>query len=256
MTVLIETIEEWKRVRDSLREKTVGFVPTMGNLHAGHMSLVSRSLSENDCTVLSSYVNPTQFNNNDDFEKYPRTNLEDIALCEQASVDYFLTPSYEEMYTDNYQYQVVEKKLSAIMEGEYRPEHFDGVLTIVLKLLLLVKPNRIYFGKKDYQQLQLVQGMVDAFFIDTDVVACETVRSDNGLALSSRNRRLSKDQMAIAHYIHEYLSSKTSCDDISEALQLKGFEVEYIKEYQGRRFAAVRLGDVRLIDNVEIQEEC
>ncbi len=250
---LIQSIDSWRAIRRSLNNKTVGFVPTMGNLHEGHISLVRRSVDENDITVLSCFVNPTQFNNTNDFENYPHTVQEDMDLCGAAGVDYFFSPEYDSMYPDDYRYKVTEKEISGMMEGEHRPGHFDGMLTIVLKLLLLMKADNAYFGEKDYQQLQLVEGMANAFFLDTRIVPCATIRNEFNLALSSRNGRLTEDQMALSRYFPEYLHSNHSCDDIVVALTEKGFEVEYIEEHKGRRFGAVRLGDVRLIDNVEVE---
>ena len=224
MTKLIKDIKQWRELRTSLDNSSViGFVPTMGNLHEGHISLVERSVGENDITVLSCFVNPTQFNNHNDFEKYPRTLKTDMALCKKAGVDYLFAPDDDAMYPDHYRYQVIEKELSRLMEGKYRPGHFDGMLTIVLKLLLLIKPDNVYFGEKDFQQLQLVHGLVEAFFIDTNIIPCATVRNCFGLALSSRNRRLSENQMQTSRYFPKYLHSDLPCEQIIEALKAKGF---------------------------------
>jgi len=250
MTKLIKTIEEWKKIRKTLDNKTLGFVPTMGNLHEGHVSLLRRSILENTCTVMSCFVNPTQFNNANDLEHYPRTLTEDLEIADQAGVDYCFSPEYSALYPDDYQYSVTEKTISRHLDGEHRPGHFDGVMTVVLKLLQLMQADFAYFGEKDYQQLQLVKGMVDAFFVNTKIVGCPTIRNAFDLPLSSRNGRLTKAQLKTARYFPEYFHSNQSCGEITRALQEKGFEVEYVKEHQGRRFAAVRLGDVRLIDNV------
>ena len=252
MTTLIQDIKKWRALRAAFGNKSVGCVPTMGNLHEGHLSLIRRSVNENDITVLSCFVNPTQFNDDNDFKKYPRTLAEDIALCKTAGVDYLFAPKYDAMYPDHYRYQMTEKELSCLMEGKYRPGHFDGVLTVVLKLLLLIKPDNAYFGEKDFQQLRLIHGLVEAFFIDTNIVFCATVRDTFGLALSSRNRRLSVEQMNQSRYFPKYLHSDLSCEQIIDALTAKGFAVDYVEEHDGRRYAAVHLGDVRLIDNVEI----
>lgn len=252
MTQLIENITQWRELRKSFADKTLGFVPTMGNLHEGHMSLVKRSTDENDLTVLSCFVNPTQFNNAGDLKSYPRTFENDMALCESAGVDYFFFPEYKAMYPDDYRYKVSENEISAVLEGEHRPGHFDGVLTVVLKLLLLMKADRAYFGEKDYQQLKLVEGMANAFFLDTEIVACPTMRNEFGLALSSRNGRLTEDQFALSKFFPEFLHSNRSCEEVAKALNEKGFKVEYIEEHQGRRLGAAWLGDVRLIDNIEV----
>jgi len=252
MIELVQSIDRWRDIRKSLGDKTLGFVPTMGNLHEGHLSLVRRSIEENAITVLSCFVNSTQFDRANDFERYPRTVQNDLKLCDTAGVDYFFLPKYENLYPDDYRYQIVEKEISHRMEGKHRPGHFDGVLTVVLKLLLIMKPNNVYFGEKDYQQVQLIQGMADAFFLDTNIVPCAVERNEFNLALSSRNGRLTEEQMLRSRYFPEHLHSHRSCDEIIAALTEKGFEVEYVEEHQGRRFGAVRLGEVRLIDNVEI----
>ncbi len=250
--MLLKTIEEWKKVQKEHNHKTVGFVPTMGNLHAGHVSLLRRSVAENDITVMSCYINPTQFNNQDDFDHYPKTLADDACIAKDAGVDYVFVPNDCEMYPDHYRFRVCENKVSQHLEGKHRPGHFEGMMTVVLKLLLLIRADRAYFGEKDYQQLQLVRDMVDAFFIDTTIVACPTVRNKFALPLSSRNRRLTDSQMRIAEHFPALFHSDSSCEEITAALREKGFIVEYVEEFEGRRFAAVRLDDVRLIDNLEI----
>lgn len=251
MTRLIESVAEWQALRATLQGE-VGFVPTMGNLHIGHLSLLQRSRQENDISLLSIYVNPAQFNNANDYVHYPRTLDKDLDLAKQAQVDYALAPSYADMYPDDYTYQVSEVDMSQTLEGVYRPGHFTGMLTIVLKLLLLARARRAYFGEKDYQQLQLVRGLVRAFFLGTDIVACSTVRNETGLPLSSRNNRLTPEQYQLAQYFPAVLHSSLSCEDIKNKLLAHGFEVEYVEEQGGRRFAAVKIGDVRLIDNIEL----
>ncbi len=251
MTKVIESIAEWRRVRQQilLEDRSVGFVPTMGNLHAGHQSLLKRSKQENATSVLSIFVNRTQFDDENDFAKYPRTFFEDYALAEAMGIDYILLPKYEELYPDSYRYRVTELMLSQGMEGQHRAGHFDGVLTIVMKLLLLVKPAQVYLGEKDYQQLQLVTEMAKAFFLDTKVIACPTIRDVNGLALSSRNNRLTVEQYQLAIRFPKLLSSQKTAAEIRQGLEQLGFMVDYVEEFQGRRYGAVRIGDVRLIDN-------
>ena len=161
-------------------------------------------------------------------------------------------PEYKDIYPDNYEYKVIESNFSKILCGKFRPGHFDGVLTVVLKLLNLVKPNRAYFGEKDYQQLKLIEGMVKAFFIDTKIVSLPTVRTKDGLALSSRNIRLSEEQKIKAIEFPKSLASSLSNEKIKSHLRKKGFKVEYIEQIDNRRFGAVYLGNVRLIDNVKI----
>lgn len=254
MTTIIRSVKEWQQIRNqnSFHSKTVGFVPTMGNLHQGHQSLLKRSVNENQITVLSIFVNPTQFNNPDDLAKYPRTFAADVAIATHEKVDFILAPEYSDLYPDHYKYQVRETEFSQELCGKNRPGHFDGVLTIVLKLFNLVRPTKAYFGEKDFQQLQLIKNMVSAFFLDIDVVACPTMRDAHGLALSSRNNRLTPEQYQHALNFPKLLSAKKSCAEIKQELIHLGFKVDYIEEHQNRRFGAIHVGEVRLIDNIEI----
>ncbi len=249
---IVKRLSSWKAVQKSLGDKTLGFVPTMGNLHEGHLSLLQRSVSENDVTVMSCFVNPTQFNTANDFAQYPKTLKEDVAIAEKAGVDYFFMPEYDSLYPDDYRYSISEKEMSRHLEGAHRSGHFEGMMTVVLKLLVLMKADRAYFGEKDFQQLQLIKGLAEAFFIETEIVSCPTIRNDFDLPLSSRNNRLTPEQFETSRYFPEHFHSKKSCNEIINALTEKGFEVEYIEERYGRRFAAVRLGEVRLIDNIEV----
>src|ERR1700722_15609352 len=160
MTKIIQTPQEWKTIRSTLNNTSIGFVPTMGNLHAGHESLLMRAKSENTTTVLSLFTNPTQFDDPNDFNCYPKTLDKDIATAKKLDIDWVFIPITEDLYPDNYRYRVMETELSQLFCGKYRPGHFIGVLTIVLKLLLLINPTYAYFGEKDFQQLQLIKGMV------------------------------------------------------------------------------------------------
>lgn len=252
MTKIIQTCSEWQALRSNLGED-VGFVPTMGNLHEGHLSLLERSRQETAVSVLSIFVNPTQFNHANDYVHYPRTLTQDLAWAQKAGVDYIFAPSYQDLYPDNYAYQVNEVEQSEVLEGAFRPGHFTGMLTVVLKLLLLVRARRAYFGEKDYQQVTLVRGMVNAFFITTEIVICPTIRNKFGLPHSSRNRRLTREQELRVRAFPAIFHSAISCEEIKKQLQEKGFVVDYVEEYDGRRFAAVRLGEVRLIDNVQVK---
>lgn len=249
MTQLIQSIAEWRALRPTLSDE-LGLVTTMGNLHEGHLSLLQRSRAENAISVMSIFVNPTQFNNANDYVHYPRTMEQDLEWAKKARVDYVLAPRYADIYPDDYAYQVQEVETSEHLEGAARPGHFTGMLTIVLKLLLLARAKRVYFGEKDHQQLHLVRGMAQAFFLETEVVGCPTVRNESGLPLSSRNNRLTAEQYQLAQHFPAIFHTALSCEEIKNKLQEKGFEVEYVEEYHGRRFAAVRLGEVRLIDNV------
>lgn len=254
MTKIITETKKFIRLRKGkfFIGKKVGFVPTMGALHEGHLSLIKKSIQQNDITVVSIYVNPTQFNNVDDFKKYPNTFVNDLKLLKQLKVDFLFYPGYSEIYPDNYKYKVIETEFSKLLCGKYRPGHFDGVLTVVLKLLNIVKPHRAYFGEKDFQQLKLIEGMTKAFFIDTKIISHPTVRTEDGLALSSRNLRLTDEQRKLAPVFPAMLSSGKSLSRIKSALTKKGFKVEYVEKINDRIFGAVYLGEVRLIDNVKI----
>src|SRR6185436_12119518 len=192
MTKPFTDLQAWREERRTQCRagRSLGFVPTMGALHEGHLSLVQRSRSENDGTLVSIFVNPTQFDDRVDYEKYPRRVDDDMQMLRAAGADYVLLPTQADLYPDAFRYRVSEVDHSRTLEGAHRPGHFDAVLTVVLKLLQLARAERAYFGEKDWQQLQLVRGMADAFFLPTLIVPVGTVRELDGLALSSRNRRL------------------------------------------------------------------
>jgi pantoate--beta-alanine ligase len=252
MIHVIKTPQEMQHWALQQQGKTIGFVPTMGALHDGHSSLIHRACKENDLTVLSIFVNPTQFNNKIDLEKYPRTWEEDLEVARRAGVDVVFAPQFEQMYPDSYRYKISENEFSLDLCGRDRPGHFDGVLSIVMKLFQLVRPTRSYFGEKDFQQLQLIQGLVKAFFLTTEIVAVPTLRETDGLAMSSRNVRLSKAERALAPKIYQAISESSSADQARSRLTEQGFEVDYVKDFNGRRYVAAKLGEVRLIDNVSI----
>jgi pantoate--beta-alanine ligase len=251
----IDRLNDWRDVRRGLEGRTLGFVPTMGALHDGHASLIARSVQENDVTVVSVFVNPTQFDQQNDLDGYPRTLEADRHLAESLGADYLLCPLGREIYPDDYAYRVAESTLSTELEGAHREGHFDGVLTVVLKLLNLTQARRAYFGEKDFQQLELVRGMALAFFLDVEIVGCPTVREADGLALSSRNRHLTSDERARARVFPQLLRSVERCEDAVRELEEQGFGVDYVEESRGRRLGAVHLGNVRLIDNVPIAQE-
>lgn len=256
----------------------VGMVPTMGALHQGHASLVERSISENALTVVSIFVNPTQFNNQEDLLKYPKTLEKDSSLLKSISKDIIIfAPSVSEMYSDNvaskkYDFQGLDK----VMEGAFRKGHFDGVGTIVESLLLTVAPDKAYFGEKDFQQLQIIKKLVDLQNIPVEIIGCPISREPNGLAMSSRNERLSKPVRKEAGFIYEILKNiSTKFPDhsapsiiewateqfhlhpnlrleylqISEAETLKPIENKK-KNKKYRAFIAVFADGVRLIDNI------
>lgn len=246
---IITDLKEWQDIRKRFHATSIGFVPTMGNLHAGHLSLCERARQENKMTVVSIFVNPTQFNETRDYVSYPRTIVADSKLL---NVDYLLVPDESAIYPDNYQIQVIETALSLELEGWYRPGHFTGMLTIVLKLLNLVQASNAYFGEKDYQQLLLIKKMAQALFHPTKIIACATVRDHDGLALSSRNSRLNPAQREKAKLFPQLLHSPLSVEEIIKSLCSHGFKVDYIAEKWQRRLGAVWLDNVRLIDNVRV----
>ena len=253
MIEIVRTVEACKNCCRELGKDglSLGFVPTMGALHRGHLSLIERARSENDRVVVSIFVNPTQYDDPKDLENYPRTLEADLGAAEAAGADLAFCPDDDEIYFDNYRFRVTETRDSRELEGAHREGHFDGVLTVVLKLFEIVRPDRAYFGEKDWQQYQLVRGMAEALFLDTEVVPCPIVRERDGLAMSSRNVHLARDQRELAPTFHRVLASGRSPQEMRHELEAAGFEVDYVERRGGRVLGAVRLGKVRLIDNVE-----
>jgi len=256
---VVKDAMEWKALCADLRKRgKLGFVPTMGALHEGHESLVARSASECASTAASVFVNPTQFNDPKDLTAYPRTFEADVELLGRAGADAVFFPEPATIYPRGYKYKVIETDLSLKYCGAHRPGHFDGVLTVVMKLLMLTKPDRAYFGEKDYQQYLLIRGMAEDFFMDAEILPCPIVREKSGLAMRSRNVRLSAAGKHRAALIHEALASLPEADAARAALADKGFEVEYVEDlvdpFTGkvRRLAAAWLEGVRLIDNVDV----
>lgn len=249
--LVLKSIAEYDAFRKSI-SGSVGFVPTMGALHAGHASLLKQSATENDATVLSIFVNPTQFNDPKDLEKYPRTFDADFAIAQDCGVAAIFYPDYKEMYPDNYRYVVTENSFSKILCGASRPGHFDGVLSVVMKLLNITKPTRAYFGEKDFQQLRLIEDMVKAFFMPLEIRRGKTLRETSGLAMSSRNTRLSAEGLSKAALIYKTIITAKSANDAKNVLNESGFQVDYLEDIDGRRFVAAFLEGVRLIDNVTI----
>jgi pantoate--beta-alanine ligase len=254
---VIERLQSPREASTRFRElatagKTIGFVPTMGALHDGHLSLIRRARQENEIVAISIFVNPTQYDDPDDLVNYPRPLEQDLAEAETAGADIAFLPEYNELYPDDYRYRVTEIELSRELEGVHRAGHFDGVLTVVMKLFGIVQPDRAYFGEKDWQQLQLVRDMVAAFFLDLEIVPCPVVREPDGLAMSSRNARLDPAERAIAPEFYRVLTSGQDEYSMKQALKNAGFEVDYVERRGDRILGAVRLGKVRLIDNVKI----
>jgi pantoate--beta-alanine ligase len=251
---IFETPSAWRverrtRIRTDM---TLGFVPTMGALHEGHLSLVRRSRAENALTLVSIFINPTQFNDASDLARYPRTLESDLSVLRSEGTNFVLLPREHDLYPDGYRYRVTEGEVATTLEGAHRPGHFDGVLTVVLKLFQIASADRAYFWEKDWQQLTLVRGLVDAFFLPTAIVACPTVRELDGLALSSRNQHLSPVDRQRAASFYRVLSSAPSAEAASCELRNLGFDVDYVEDQDGRRLGAIRIGDIRLIDNVPV----
>lgn len=224
--------------------KSVGLVPTMGALHDGHASLVKRSVKDNDVTVVSVFVNPTQFNDKNDLKNYPRTLDSDCALLESCGADYVFAPSVEEMYPTPDTRQFEFPPVSTVMEGKHRPGHFNGVCQVVSRLFYITRPDRAYFGEKDWQQIAVVKAMVRSLQLDVEIVECEIVRESDGLAMSSRNTLLADNERAIAPRIYATLKesikyakthSLTETHDyvVSTINSVDGLDVEYFSIVDG-----------------------
>lgn len=246
------TVPEWLDRRKDIRSNSIGFVPTMGALHNGHASLVERCRVENEIVVVSIFVNPLQFNDPKDLERYPRTLDRDLALLESLGVDEVLAPSAADLYPHSCRFFVEEQDLTSIMEGRHRPGFFRGVMTVVLKLLNLVRADRAYFGEKDFQQLKVITEMAEDFFIPTEIIPCPTKRERSGLAQSSRNALLSAAGREKAALLFTALTAGVDPSDSRAVLEAQGFVVDYVEEHWGRRFAAASIEGVRLIDNIEL----
>ena len=229
---------------DRKQGKEIGLVPTMGALHEGHASLVRRSVKENDITVVSVFVNPTQFNDKNDLKNYPRTLEADCRLLDACGADYVLAPSVEEMYPTPDQRQFEYPPVSTVMEGAHRPGHFNGVCQVVSRLFYIVKPLRAYFGEKDWQQIAVIKAMVRHLGISVQIVECDIVRDADGLAMSSRNTLLSKDERAIAPNIYKALKAsvdyakthtvqETHDKVVSDINSIDGLDVEYFSIVDG-----------------------
>jgi len=255
--------------------KSIGFVPTMGALHDGHLSLVKAAKHDNEIVVVSIFVNPIQFNNADDLEKYPRTIEADSTLLE-GFCDVIFYPSVEEMYPEKVTKKYQFGPLAEVLEGEFRPGHFNGVAVVVKKLFDIVQADRAYFGKKDFQQLAIIRRLVEIENIAIEIIACNTRREDDGLAMSSRNTRLSEEEKKLAPEIFETLNKTREDKAAKDPKELerqalvklnKHFKPEYFRIVDGHSLqeiyhwsdsdypvalVAAVLGEVRLIDNLEL----
>ena len=251
---VIQKIVELQNELFSYRKnnKTIGLVPTMGALHAGHASLVKQSVKENDVTVVSVFLNPTQFNDKGDLERYPRTLEADCQLLEACGADYVFAPTVEEIYPkpDNRQFEFSPQ--STVMEGAKRPGHFNGVCQVVSRLFYIVRPDRAYFGEKDWQQIAVIKRLVDFISMKDSItiVECPIVREQDGLAMSSRNMLLTADERAIAPKIYEALRksvdysqshsvAETQEKVVNEINAVDGLEVEYFEIVDGNTLLKV-----------------
>jgi len=260
--------------------RSIGFVPTMGALHQGHISLLMRSRMENDITVCSIFVNPTQFNNPADLKKYPRSLTQDAKLLMECGCDILFAPDVPEIYPEGESHEVDVDFgiLDKVMEGKFRPGHFRGVAMVVNRLFTIVNPTRAYFGKKDFQQLAVILHMVNALKLPVKIIACETVREADGLAMSSRNMRLTIAERNLAPVIYQVLLKMRERSGKIPVRELKEWAIKKIHEHPGLRveyleicdkaslfpmgnwfqrkrsmaLIAVFLGDIRLIDNIEL----
>lgn len=251
--IITNSVENFQLVRSSFGgEKKIGFVPTMGTLHSGHISLIKKAQAENDLVIVSIFVNPTQFNNHHDFQTYPNNLEQDIKILESLEVDILFNPNQKDIYPDGDSLKILPNiEIANILEGKARPGHFSGMLTVVLKLLQITRPNNLYLGEKDYQQLALIRQLVKNFFIDTKVIGCPTVRENFGLPLSSRNKNLSASDIEITKEIYSILKQDdfSNLEDLSKKIEATGAKPEYIKEIDKRIFLVFYVSKVRLIDN-------
>ena len=276
--IVIESISEIKDKVISLKKegKSIGFIPTMGALHQGHLSLVEKAREENDIIVCSIYVNPTQFNNIEDYNKYPSTVEQDISLLKTVHCDILFLPKTKDIYKQksltSFQFGSIEN----VMEGKHRPGHFNGVALIVSKLFNIISPDAAYFGQKDHQQLAIIKQLVTDLSYNINIQSCPTLREESGLAMSSRNQRLSDVEKEEATLIYKSLcrakdsfkkgtSVSKIIDDIKDEFSKSNLELEYFefanaqtlqpiikKESQVVICVAAFLGNVRLIDNIII----
>ncbi|MBZ4021268.1 pantoate--beta-alanine ligase [Rhodobacter sp. TJ_12] len=269
---LREKVATWKR-----SGMLVGVVPTMGALHDGHMSLVRAARKQSDRVIVTIFVNPMQFNNADDLSKYPRDEAHDLALLEAEGVDVLFAPGVDEVYPDGFATKVSVSGISEPLEGAFRPGHFDGVATVVSKLFGMTQAGRAFFGEKDWQQLQVVKRLVADLNIPVRIIGCPTIREEDGLAMSSRNVRLSPEDRARAPQLHAQMQAAaeairtgtpvdTALEAAKAALQTAGFGAwDYLElrsaeglrpltslSEPARMLAAVMLGDVRMIDNIAV----
>jgi len=250
---LVRTAGELRAALALSRAEEIGLVPTMGAYHAGHLALLRAARDENDLLVVSLFVNPAQFDSGDDLTAYPRDEERDARIAAEAGTDILFAPSVEELYPPGYQTWIDVEELSRGLEGAARPGHFRGVATVCCKLFNLVRPTRAYFGQKDAQQVAVVRRMARDLHLDVELRVVPTVRDEDGLALSSRNVRLSPEERTRALALHRALATR----DPNRARELlDGVAVDYVEvaDFEPRVLAgAIRVGDTRLIDNVVLE---
>jgi len=276
---IFSNVAELRSALAKLRQqgRTIGFAPTMGNLHAGHISLMHQAREHADCVVASIFVNRLQFGPNEDFDKYPRTFKDDCAQLQEAGVEFLFAPTEQDLYPEPQTYVVEPAEIQFLLEGECRPGHFRGVATVVMKLFQIVQPDVALFGKKDYQQLMVLRNMVNQFMLPIKIIGGETVRAEDGLALSSRNGYLSPAERAEAPRLQQTLQCirkavlsgdqnyEALCKKATENLDSHGWKTDYISIRRQQDLApaapsdsdlvivaASKLGTPRLLDNLEI----
>jgi pantoate--beta-alanine ligase len=257
---IIEQVSDLRGIVGALRcsGKRIGFVPTMGALHEGHLQLLRTSARENDVTICSVFVNPTQFNNASDYKLYPRTLDQDISLLHTVGCDYLFAPSAEEVYPQHSGLQFSFGSLEAVMEGAHRPGHFNGVATVVSKLFHIVQPHKAYFGQKDLQQVAIVRQLVEALSFDLELVSVPTVREPDGLAMSSRNKRLSDAQRQLAPQLYKALQLARRDLKLKPVAEVKSEVAHFLQqvdETQLEYFEVVDPITLQPLDDVAQQEE-
>ncbi|MDD5548062.1 MAG: pantoate--beta-alanine ligase [Sulfurovaceae bacterium] len=274
--LVAKTINEFKIARKKLKG-TIGFVPTMGALHKGHLSLIQKAKEENEHVIVSIFVNPTQFLEGEDLDKYPKKEIADKEICSVAGVDILFMPTAKDMYSDDELKLLAPKVRGYVLDGFNRPGHFDGVLQVIMKLLNLVNPDNAYFGKKDAQQLSLISQMAENYFLGANIVPCDIVRDSDGLALSSRNIYLTKEERTkalsipaslqkatqiiisgeldtniIKNNMIDILNKNVSSIDYVEIVNRDFEKIEKIELKNTIILVAAKVGQTRLIDNLWI----
>ena len=252
---VVRTIPEQREALGPLHASSIGLVPTMGSLHDGHLALLRAARAENDTVVMSLFVNPAQFGDEADLARYPRDEERDFDIAREAGVDLVFAPSTDEMYPPGFQTWVDVTELGAILEGRFRPGHFRGVATAVLKLFIVVRPTRAYFGQKDAQQVEVIRRMIRDLGLEVELRVVPTVRDEDGLALSSRNVLLTPEERVAARALPDALATRDR--DIALARLAKaGLEIDYVEvaDFDPRTLVgAARIGSTRLIDNVPLE---